>query len=569
MNKEEIIRSLRELAQYLELDGENPFKIRSYLKSADILEHTPETIESLITTGRLRQLEGIGEAIEKKIIAWYHDEPVPALEKVKSKYPPSLLELFSVQSLGAKRIRSLFDNLHVTNLDELYKACLDGKVSTLTGFNKKIEEKIIESIHYLNLWKGQFLLSQGLEVAQKFIKETAPLIDKENIYITGSLRRYEETIKNINLLLQTDNIEKTKKGFLTTIPKNNELSINESLVCQYSGIPIIIEFTNKKDLGTKLVFHTGSKEYINILVNHCFKKRLSFSRQGLFDKEEKPILCETEEKFFKQIELPYVSPEIRNAYDNIDEIYKNVNNLIKLEDVRGIVHCHTQYSDGRNSISELAEYCIKKRFQYIVICDHSQSAGYANGLSIEDIRKQHEEINKLNNLYKPFQILKGIECDIKSDGSLDYPEEVLQSFDIVIGSIHTKLDMDKATATQRLLKAITNPHLDVLGHLSGRLLLSRKGYPLDIDTILKACSDYNVSIEINANPQRLDIDWKNIYRAKKYNTKFIISVDAHDIEGIEDLKYGVYIARKGILTPNEILNCKNAKEFKDWFKQRT
>ncbi len=568
MNKESIIKSLRKLAQYLELEGENPFKIRSYLKSADILEHTSESIESLIESGNLRNLEGIGDAIEKKILAWYHDEPVPTLEKMQNKYPSSLLELFDVQSLGAKRIRSLFDNLHITNLDELYKACLEGKVSTLPGFNKKIENKIIESINYLNLWKGKFLLSQGWDVAQKFISEIGHIINKENIYVTGSLRRYEETIRNINLLFVTDDVNSIQEKLLTLYPKMGKTSSENEIILQSSDIPILIDFTDKKDLGTKLVFHTGSEDYINVLINHCLQKNYSFSRQGLFNMDGNSILSETEKKFFEIIELPYLPPETRNLYENMDLVSKNTKNLVTLENIQGIVHCHTQYSDGHNSISELAEYCIKKGYKYIVICDHSQSAGYANGLSVDEIKKQHEEIVNLNDRYKPFQILKGIECDIKSDGSLDYPDEVLKSFDVVIGSIHTKLEMDKTTATQRLLKAIKNPHLDVIGHISGRLLLSRKGYPLDMDAILKACSDYNVCMEINANPQRLDIDWQNIYKARKYNPRFVISVDAHHIEGIEDIKYGVFIARKGILTPDEILNCKNAEEFKNWFKQK-
>lgn len=568
MDKESIIRSLRELAQYLELDGENPFKIRSYLKSAEILEHIQEPIETLIESGTLQNLEGIGEAIEKKILAWYHDEPVPALEKVKSKYPSSLLELFSVQSLGAKRIRNLFDNLQITNLDELYKACLEGKVSTLSGFNKKIENKIIESINLLKQWKGQFLLSQGFDVVKKIIGKLENILDRDNILIAGSLKRYEETIRNINLLLLTENKELLKQNLLSLFPDRVEENTESFITLKCFDIPVLLNCVDKDDSGTKLVFYTGSKNFVDLLIRHCEQDNLSFSQQGLFNRFGTQVKSNTEEKFFESIKLPYLPPELRNIYDNMDFIYNNANNLVKLEDIQGIVHCHTLYSDGHNSIAELAENCIHKGFNYIVICDHSQSAGYANGLSIDDIKKQHEEIEKLNDIYKPFQILKGIECDIKSDGSLDYPDEILDSFDVVVGSIHTKLDMDETTATQRLLKAIENPHLDILGHISGRLLLSRKGYPLEIDTLLKACSKHNVSIEINANPQRLDIDWRNIYKSKKYNIKYTISVDAHNIEGIEDIKYGVYIARKGILESNEILNCKNVEDLKNWFKNK-
>jgi len=568
MDKEGIIHSLRELARYLELDGDNPFKIRSYLKSAEVLEHTKEPIETLIESGHLRHLEGIGEAIEKKIIAWYNNEPVPTLEKVKAKYPTTLLELFSVQSLGAKRIRSLFDHLHITNLEELYKACLEGKVSSLPGFNKKIENKIIESINLLNQWEGRFLLSHGLDIAQKFIDNITDTFDKENIIITGSLRRYEETVKNINFLVISEEAEIVRQKLLNYFPDKIGCTKENYVELKQFDIPILIDFSSKNDMGTKLVFHTGSKNFLQKVIQHSIQNKFILSQHGLFKTQGQQILSDTEENFFKLINVPYLPPELRNFYDNMDIVFENVKNLVRTEHVQGIVHCHTQYSDGHNSISELAEYCINNGFHYLVICDHSQSAGYANGLSIEDIEKQQKEIEILNKLYKPFQILKGIECDIKSDGSLDYPDEILASFDVVIGSIHTKLDMDKVTATRRLLKAIENPYLDILGHISGRLLLARKGYPLDMDSILKACSDHNVSVEINANPQRLDMDWQNIFIAKKYNVKFVISVDAHCIESIDDMTYGIHTARKGILTPTEILNCRNVEEFKNWFKQR-
>ncbi|HOV34066.1 MAG TPA: DNA polymerase/3'-5' exonuclease PolX, partial [Candidatus Hydrogenedens sp.] len=550
------------------IDGENPFKIRSYLKAADTLEHTTEPIEHLIESGQLRQLEGIGEAIEKKIMAWYHNESVPTLEKVKSKYPPSLLELFEVQSLGAKRIKSLFDNLHITNLDELYQACLEGKVSTLPGFNKKIENKIIESIKLLNQWRAQFLLFDGFNVINKFLDEIKDIVSLENIFVAGSIRRYEETIRNINLLFLTNTLEQIRQKLINFYSDKIETKSGAPLIIKKFNIPIIVHFADKKDFGSKMVFYTGSKEYIDKVVNQCSQKKFSFSNNGLFDKNGNKVTTETEEDFFTQTHIPYLPPELRNIYDDMEFVYNHAEKLINTNDIRGVVHCHTLYSDGRNSISELADYCIKKGFDYLVICDHSQSAGYANGLSPQVIIKQHAEIDQLNKVYAPFQILKGIECDIKSDGSLDYPAEILATFDVVIGSIHTKLDMDIKNATQRLIKAIENPYLHILGHPSGRLLLSRKGYTLDMEAILNACAKNNVSIEINANPMRLDLDWRNIYKAQGKNIKFVISVDAHGIEGINDFEFGVYIARKGILTPSDVLNTKNAEEFKSWIKQK-
>lgn len=567
MDKEGIIRSLRELAQYLEIDGENPFKVRSYIKAAETLEHTDDTIEQLIETGKLRSLEGIGEAIEKKIIAWAHNEPVPALEKVRSKYPSSLLELFYVQSLGAKRIRALYEHLHITNIDELYNACLRGDVASVPGFNKKIESKIIESIEFLREWRGYYLLSDGLNLAESFIRELGKNINLENIFIVGSLRRYCDTVRNINLLIVSDN----KERMLNTIHiyDNNTTVIDSRTVKMYQfPIPIFLHLSHKEDLGIDTLLLTGSKEYIEKINKMLTEKDFVLNKDGLYKEKNQKINIETEHQFYQVTGLPYLPPELRENFADMDFVFQRALELVRLENIQGIVHCHTIYSDGQNSIEELAEYCINREFKYLVICDHSQSAGYAHGLSIKDIENQHQEIEKLNEIYKPFKILKGIECDIKTDGSLDYPNEILATFDMVIGSVHTKLEMDKNTATSRLLKAIENPFLDVIGHPTGKLLLSRKGYPIDIETIAKACVSHQVAIEINANPLRLDLDWRNIYKAVQMNTKFIISVDAHNLEGIEDLKYGVYTARKGTLLPKDILNCMNLEDMLTWLKEK-
>lgn len=569
MDKTEIIRTLRELSLYLELEGENPFKIRSYLKAADTLEHTQESIEELINSNKLRELEGIGEAIEKKIIALHKGEPVPILERVKSKYPESLLTLFSIPSLGGKRIKALYEHLHIKNIEELKNACLEGRVANLPGFNKKIENKILSGIELLSQWEGLHLIDTGNEIANEIISKIAKIPEVEDIYIVGSLRRFTETVKNINILVVSPDLSKVPERIKNVLHISNFTTADKNfLEFLYKDIKVYIHLSDRQKKHIKLFYYTGSKDFVK-----RYEKKLSsngFKVDSEFNiiKNSNRVNITSEEEIFKLLNEQYLPPEVREIFYD-EEILKNrVDKLIDIKDIKGIVHCHSNYSDGHNSIEELANYCISNGYEYLVICDHSQSAGYANGLDLDAIKRQHDEIENLNIKLNPFKIFKGIECDIRSDGSLDYQNEILTTFDIVVISVHSKLEMDKQTATHRLTTAIRNDYSHILGHPSGRLLLSRAGYPLDYEKIFDECSRNHVAIEINAQPQRLDLDWKNVYRGVLKGIKFVITTDTHSISDFNYLPYGIALGRKGLLSPEDVLNTYSPEEFINWFKKK-
>ncbi|MCX8064081.1 MAG: DNA polymerase/3'-5' exonuclease PolX [Candidatus Hydrogenedentes bacterium] len=569
MDKAEIIRALRELSLYLEIDGENPFKIRSYLKAADTLEHTQESIEELINTNKLRELEGIGEAIEKKIISLYKGEPVPALEKMRNKYPESLLSLFSIPFLGGKRIKVLFEHLNIKTIEELKNACLEGKIANLPGFNKKIENKILKGVELISKWEGFHLIDKGYEIANEIVNKIVGISNIDEVYIVGSVRRFTETINNVDIMVVTQDksevIKKIEKELdITTSQKSDSNSVEFI----YKNIKLNIHFSEPHNKYTKLFYYTGSKDFVE-------KYKFALKRKGFeVDKEfnifhhKNRIEVLSENAIFELLNEPYLPPEVREILYEEDILKKRIDRLIKEGEIKGIVHCHSNYSDGHNTIEELAEYCKDNGYEYLVVCDHSQSAGYAKGLNIDTVRKQHDEIENLNIKLKPFKIFKGIECDIRLDGTLDYPNDILTTFDIVVVSVHSKLEMDENIATQRITCAINNPFTHILGHPSGRLLLTRAGYPLNYEKIFDECLKNNVAIEINAQPQRLDLDWKNVYKGMCRGLKFVITTDAHDIPDMRYLSYGVSIARKGLLTPEDVLNTYPAEEFINWFKKK-
>ncbi len=569
MDKSEIIKALRELALYLEIDGENPFKIRSYYKAADTLEHTPESIEELINSNKLRELEGIGEAIEKKIISWYKDEPVPALERVRSKYPSSLLTLFSIPSLGGKRIKALYEHLHIKSIDELKKACLEGRVGGLPGFNKKMEQKILQGIELVSKWEGLHLIEEGYTIAEEVIEKLKSSGYVKEAQIVGSLRRFVETVRNVNILIVFTEKDKAKEDIRKIFSPGGIKEIDElNIEFDYKGIKVYLHLSPIESMYSKLFFYTGSKEFIESYGEKLKQKGFQLDTHFELYKQSKKVSFSSEKDIFEILDETYLPPEVREVFYNTKILKERANDLLEMKYIKGVVHSHSNYSDGHNSIEEIANYCIDKGYEYLVICDHSQSAGYANGLSIEMIRKQHEEIDNLNIKLKPFKIFKGIECDIRSDGTLDYSDEVLSTFDIVVISVHSKLEMDEEFATQRLLKAIKNPYSNILGHPSGRLLLSRIGYPLNYEAIFEGCVQNRVAVEINAQPQRLDLDWKNVYRGMLKGLKYVITTDAHEISDFRYLSYGISLARKGLLKTEDVLNTLTAEEFLNWFKQK-
>ncbi|KAB3529046.1 DNA polymerase/3'-5' exonuclease PolX [Alkaliphilus serpentinus] len=572
MDKNEISRIFEEIGVLMELKGENPFKVRAYYNGARIIELMEEDLHQLVEENRLHEIEGIGKALEEKIIELVKTGELEFYRRLKEEFPEGLLELLKIQGLGPKKVRVLYDKLNITSVEELERACLEDKLSNLKGFGEKTTKKILEGIENYKNFSGQYLISTGLAYGNEMVKvlKTNPLIKR--VSLAGSIRRHKETIKDIDIIASCDEDNRLAvMDFFTSlegIKDVKEKGITKSSLRLPMGINVDLRLVGDGEYPNALQHFTGSKEHNTALRQRAKEMGYKVNEYGIF-KGDNPQPVKTEEDLYKLLQLDYIPPEIRENNGEIEAAEKgNLPNLIKTSDIKGVMHIHSNYSDGHNTIEELVQKGISLGFKYIGISDHSRSAIYAGGLKEEDIKRQHEEIGILQEKYKDIVILKGIESDILADGSLDYSDEVLESFDYIIGSIHSNFSMDINTMTKRLIKAINNRYLTILGHATGRLLLSRPSYTLDIEAVIEACGKNQVAIEINSNPHRLELDWRMCRFAKERGVFIAIEPDAHRVEGIDDIQYGVGVARKGWLEEANVLNSWETDKVLEFLRKR-
>jgi DNA polymerase (family 10) len=526
----EIAEILELTAQLMELHNENPFKIRA-LNSAAFKIYKTEIPLINLSLQELETIDGIGKGIAQKIVELHHTGTTNELEELKKKTPPGLLELFKIKGLGPKKIAQLWHELGIESLGELMYACSENRLIELKGFGIKTQESIIKNIQFILKNKNHFLFADAENSANQLIEELKQKYNSINIKVAGQLATKQEIVNTIILIIQTD------KDIV--IPKHyNGLQV-DAVMCKNA-----IDFEYQYFINSSTNAHIDQLKQIN---------------------ENVVNTPDTDRNIYKKLNLQYIEPELREGLNEIELAKKHgIPNLITLKDIKGVVHCHTTYSDGQHSIQEMAVTAKEQGFEYIVISDHSISAAYAGGLTLDKIKKQHEEIDNLNKSFVNFKIVKGIESDIRINGDLDYTNDILKSFDVVIASIHQGFAMDANRATNRLIKAIENPFTNILGHLTGRLLLSRAGYPVNHKKIIDACAANNVAIELNAHPYRLDIDWRWISYCIDKNVFISINPDAHSKSGINDIKYGVNVARKGMLTAQ---HCLNAYKLDDFLKR--
>ncbi len=539
MTNREIAKYFDLLAKLMELHEENPFKIRSYRNAYNILRQINDQVVDL-DEKQLLEIPGIGKAIAKKIIALRERGTFDALEKMLEKTPPGILDLLKLKGLGPKKIRMIWKELGVESLGELEYAIKENRLTLLKGFGEKTQNNILKQILFLESVKGNYLFYKIIPIADELIKILTEKYPDDSFSLTGNLRRYYPVVSSISIVSSVgiDIIKNDLKALLEF--KEEEIF--------YKNIKIHFIKTISNSFGLDLFVSTGPELFVE-----KFK---------LTDYKDENLI-------FEDNNIPYIPPVFR---DN-DEIINNPGKFdeseyIHLADIKGIIHNHTVWSDGSDSVFDLANYCKEKGYRYLVVSDHSKSAFYANGLKQDQIRYYLEDIAEANSKLEGFKIFSGIESDILNDGSLDYDEEILSKFDVVIASIHSGLRMEKEKATKRILKAIENPFTRIIGHVSGRILLAREGYPLDYDTIFQACVEHDVVIELNANPHRLDIDWKLIAKAQDMGVKFSINPDAHAKQEVDYLKYGVLMAQKGGVLKENCLNIKSIEEFEDWVGEK-
>jgi DNA polymerase (family 10) len=557
-----LLKKLKLAIQLMELHEENSFKIRSYQSALTSLERGDQDIMDL-STEELSKIPGVGKSILEAISQLKEQETFNALEDLLTKTPEGILEILQIKGLGPKKVKVIWEELGVTSTHELMEACQSGKVAKLKGFGEKTQDTIIQNLEFKASNQGKWLYADIEETIEKFTSELEGIYPSALVAAVGDFARKLEIISEGEFLIGLDSLFGGKEKLKTLETVDWDLS--QSSPFSWKGtlkalnLKITVHFTTKKDFLWKKLSLIASPSHLAELVDE---------KENISEKLAKRNY-NSEEEFFQINGLQFIPAEMREGMGEVAVAKANeIPVLLEEGDLKGILHNHSTYSDGKHSLRQMAEHCKALGFEYLGISDHSRTAFYAGGLEIEKVLKQHAEIDALNKEMAPFRIFKGIESDILADGKLDYPDEILAKFDFVVSSIHSILNMDIKKATQRLITAIENPYTTILGHPTGRLLLRRAGYPINHKAIIDACAANEVVIEINANPWRLDLDWRWIHYAMKQNVKLSINPDAHEMDGYGDMKYGVLIGRKGGLTKAMTLNTLSGDEIASFFENR-
>lgn len=536
MNNREIVASVKLLGDLLELHDENPFKVRAIRNAYNSLKKVVEPLNAM-SAEMLTAIPGVGKTSADIVLELAEKGSVKELTDLLSITPAGVVEMFHIKGVGPKKIAQFWRSMGLMSVGELVYYCSENRLKDAKGFGEKSQADILErAMLYLNS-KGKLLYANAEPLIHTFM---ATLNENENILrfsLTGAALRKAQIIEEVEIIVDAEEWPPMIEGLEITLIEDDYI---KGVFLESLHITMIL---TESDV-VKEAFLSSFTD--SVLVNELWKDAVI------------PEGCADEQMLFERMQQPYIVPEVR--WDT--ELCKmDSSKLIYYEDIKGVIHNHSVYSDGIHTLEEMCEFCVQHGFDYFAISDHSRSAFYANGLQIESILQQHREIDSIRALFPNFTILRSIESDILGDGSLDYPEDILATFDFVIGSIHSGLSMDVTKATERLIKAIENPYMHMLGHSSGRLLLARAGYPLDYEKIFDACAANRVAIELNANPQRLDLDYSLIHRAIEKGIYISINPDAHSKQGILDIKYGVIAARSGGLTKEMTLNAKPVDEF--------
>jgi len=552
MQNQEIIKAFTLIIEGLEILNENPFRIKNYQNALQKLENTTQNIFELHQKGQLESL-GLGKSITEQLKTWFNTGKWDTLQEVTNQIPETVLQMLNIKGLGAKKIAFLWKELDILSIEELLAACQQNKLVNAKGFGQKTQQNIINSIEFLQKQKGKIRYNQALEYQENIIQtlKACPFILKAEP--TKELRRKAEIIDILSFIVATDNLAKVHQWLQQTFSTSSKsiFSTSHYWVAEYEGIKMEVFLVTPHEFIKKQFILTGSVQH----VAHFWDNLLNTD-------------FTSEEEIYTSTGLPFIPAEVREAIHALEDktTWSKMSTLIDIHHLKGTIHNHSTYSDGLNTLQEMAETAKNVwKWEYLVLSDHSKSSAfYANGMYENKVKEQWKEIDYWNSQHPDFYIFKGIECDILPDGSLDYEDTFRAGFEVVVASIHQNLKMDKEKATERLLTAIAHPHTNILGHLTGRLLLSREGYPVDYETIIDACAKYNVAIELNANPYRLDLDWRWIPYCIKKGVWISINPDAHSVKGYEDTIYGVYAARKGKLLWENTLNALTLEKFKEW-----
>jgi len=571
MNNAAIAQVFQDMADLLELKEENPFKIRAYQKAARTIESLPLELTQVMEEGRLREIPGVGEAIANKITELLTTGKLEAYEKLRSEFPQGVIDLMTVPGVGPKTAMRLSRELGISNVDDLEKAILEGKVASLYRLGEKTAENILHHIQTMRRKDKRIPLGEALPLAEEIVAALREQTGVRNLTPAGSLRRFKETIGDIDIMGTADDPESVIKAFVH-LPQVEEVlaqgSTKASVIVR-SGLQVDLRMVENDSFGSLLQHFTGSKEHNVALRERAVKQGLSLSEYGItVTKTGETEKFATEEAFYERVGLQYIPPELREARGEVEMAEKRaLPKLIEVSDIKGDFHVHTEWSDGHDTIEEIAASAKARGYKYLAITDHSAGRGIARGLNEERLRQQLAEIKEVGRKLKGIRIFTGIEVDIRADGALDYPDGLLSELDVVVAAVHSAMGQDRDKMTKRVIRALENPHVDILAHPTCRLIGEREPVQVDMEEVFRAAVRTNTALEINAMPDRLDLRDIHVLRAKELGVKLVIGTDAHSSGHLDLIRFGVGVARRGWCEARHILNTGSLSEVEAFFRR--
>lgn len=571
MKNQEIARIFSEMADILEIKGDNPFKIRAYRRAALNIEGLPRSVENL-SREDLLEIPGIGEELAAKIEEYVQTGAMHAHEKLKGEVPPGLLTLLAIPGLGPKTAGLLFNRLHVTTIDELERLAAEHKLSGIPGIQKKTEENILQGIAAVKRGRERHPLGKVLPLALHVVGQIRKLAPVERIEIAGSIRRWKETIKDIDIVATSAAPERMMAAFVS-LPRVEKVVLHgptRSSVVMEEGLQVDLRVVERESFGAALAYLTGSKGHNVRLRDMAVKQGLKINEYGIFREEDgKRLGGEEEDDVYRLLGLPYIPPEMREDLGEVEAAQAGkLPQLVTREDIRGDLHVHSRWSDGAHNCDELVAAARARGYGYFALTDHSRGLGVAHGLTVERLMEQKGEICEINRRLRGFTILHGTEMDIRSDGTLDFPDEVLKELDIVVASIHSGFRQSREQMTSRIVSAMKNPFVSIIAHPTGRLLGERDAYDVDMDEVIRVAGETGTALEINAYPLRLDLSDTYARRAKETGVPLAINTDTHVISQLDTMPYGISIARRSWLEKGDVLNTRELPELLRWLKAK-
>lgn len=571
MDKKAVAQVLEQIAAFLELKSENPFRVRAFRTAARSLVGFPGDLRESLEDGTLASTKGIGPATLQIVAELVETGRASMLEELREQIPPGLVEMLEISGLGVAKIRQIHQVLGIDSLPELEAAAHDGRLAKLPRFGPRTSENILKAIAFLRQASSFRLLHHADDEAEGLRAALERLPGVRSAVVAGDVRRRSEVVKDLILVLVAESSPAELFKKLSQLPGVQEYAGQDErrLTLRFAGgSSAQIVATTPVNAGTVLVQATGSEKHLRELAARARERGFALNGAALWRGSEF-VPTPDEETFYRALGLSFIPPELREGTGEIAAAsQEQLPRLLEAGDLKGFLHCHTRYSDGSATVEELARACQASGYEYLGVTDHSQAAAYAGGLRPDDLVRQADEIDEVNSRFSGFRVLKGIEADILQDGRVDYEERVLERLDFVIASIHSRFNLGQKEMTQRMLAAMDNPYLTIIGHPTGRLLLSRDPYPIDLDAVIEKAASSGVALEINADPHRLDLDWRVLRRARQSGATISIGADAHNVAGLGYVEFGVGMARKGWLGSEDILNTKPVSEFVEFAQKR-